>query len=94
MNENKKLRSPIKWLVGKGNMQKKIVPLLEAIPHRRYVEPFGGGASILLRKAPVELETYNDLDSGLYEFFTVIADPALFRRFYRRGCVFADAKAH
>ena len=79
-----RLRSPIKWFGGKGHMVAKILPILTAIPHTRYVEPFGGGASILMAKPPVDVETYNDLDSALYDFFTVLADPDLFPQFVRR----------
>lgn len=77
------MKSPIAWLGGKARHTARLVPLLEAIPHRRYVEPFGGGASILLAKSPVEVEVYNDLDAGLYNFFTVLADPDAFERFCR-----------
>jgi len=77
-------RSPILWFGGKGNMRAKIVPILEAIQHTRYAEPFGGGASILLAKKPVELETYNDLDSAVVDLFRVLSDEALFSKFHRR----------
>jgi DNA adenine methylase len=53
-------------------------------PHRIYVEPFGGGASVLLAKLPSPVEVYNDADHALYELFVVLADPAEFERFYRR----------
>ena len=53
---SKRLRSPIRWFGGKGNMAAKLLPILETIPHRRYVEPFGGGASLLMGKRPVEIE--------------------------------------
>jgi DNA adenine methylase len=76
------MRSPIGWFGGKGNMRGRILPTFP--PHKRYVEPFGGGASLLLAKEPVELEVYNDLDHALYEFFTTLADPGEFERFYRR----------
>jgi len=59
----KRLRSPIVWLGGKGHMIAKILPLLP--PHKTYVEPWGGGASILIAKPPSEIEIYNDLDSDL-----------------------------
>lgn len=78
------MRSPIKWFGGKGRMSAKIVPLLEQIPHTRYVEPFGGGASILLEKRPVDVETYNDLNSAIVDFFRVLCAPDLFAQFHRR----------
>jgi len=78
------MRSPIKWFGGKGHMAAKIVPLLEQIQHSRYIEPFGGGASILFAKRPVSVEVYNDVDSGLVNFFRVLCDPDLFEQFYRR----------
>lgn len=40
--------------------------------HRHYVEPFGGAANVLLVKEPSRLETYNDLDKGLVNFFRVL----------------------
>lgn len=65
-------------------MLKKILPVLAGIPHKRYCEPFGGGATVLLAKPPVEIETYNDLDSGLYSFFMCLSDPDLFPLFEQR----------
>ena len=76
-------RSPIKWFGGKGRLRRWIVDLLP--PHKHYVEPFGGGASVLLAKEPcVGNETYNDLDSALVDFFRVLTDPEQFTTFMRR----------
>ena len=41
-------------------------------PHRHYVEPFGGGAAVLLVKPPSKLETFNDLNSEIVNFFRVL----------------------
>lgn len=40
--------------------------------HRHYVEPFGGAANILLIKEPSRLETYNDLNDHIVNFFKVL----------------------
>jgi DNA adenine methylase len=79
------LRSPIWWFGGKGHQVKRILPLFP--PHRIYVEPFGGGASLLFAKEPSKTEVYNDLDSGLVRFFRVLRDPEKFARFYHLACL-------
>jgi DNA adenine methylase len=43
-------------------------------PHRVYVELFGGGGSVLLRKPRSDLEVYNDLDSEIVNVFRVLRD--------------------
>lgn len=42
--------------------------------HKNYVEPCGGAASVLLRKPVSPLETYNDLESNVVNFFRVLRD--------------------
>jgi DNA adenine methylase len=42
--------------------------------HRVYVEPYGGGAAILLRKSRAHEEVYNDLDSDIVNLFRVTRD--------------------
>jgi len=66
------LRPPIKWYGGKHYLAEWIVSRFPE--HRIYLEPFGGAASVLLNKQPVEVETYNDIDMRLTRFFRVLRD--------------------
>lgn len=43
-------------------------------PHTNYIEPCGGAASVLLQKPRSPLETYNDLDGNVVNFFRVLRD--------------------
>src|SRR5260370_30703962 len=66
------IRPPVKWHGGKRYLAKRIIEHFP--PHRVYFEAFGGGASVLLNKPPVEVETYNDLDLRITRLFRVLRD--------------------
>lgn len=49
--------------------------ILQHLPaHRTYVEPFGGGASVLLQKPRSYAEVYNDLDGEVVNLFRVVRE--------------------
>lgn len=49
--------------------------IISHIPkHKVYVEPFGGVASVLIKKAPSEYEIYNDTDNAVVNVFRVLRD--------------------
>ncbi len=78
MKNSKTLRSPFAWYGGKAYYANWII---DKFPdHRVFIEPFGGAANILLRKPISQVEVFNDLDSRLVNFFTVLRERELFEQ--------------
>jgi len=66
-------RSLFPWYGGKHRLAEWIIAHFP--PHDCYVEVFGGAASVLFAKPPSKVEIYNDIDSGLVNFFRCLRDP-------------------
>jgi DNA adenine methylase len=67
-----KLKAPFAWYGGKSRLADWIISHFP--PHDVYIEPFGGAASVLLAKAPCKVEIYNDLNSGVVNFYRCLRD--------------------
>ena len=63
---------PFGWYGGKFNHLDWLLPLLP--PAHHYCEPFGGSGAVLLNRDPSPVETYNDLDGEVVNFFQVLRE--------------------
>ena len=64
--------SAFPWPGGKTHYIGKILPYFP--DHRRYVEPFGGSAALLLNKPESYVEVFNDLDDDVVHFFRTVRE--------------------
>ena len=60
------------WYGGKFSHLDWLLPLLPEAHH--YCEPFGGSGAVLLNRPPSPVETYNDLDGEVVNFFRVLRE--------------------
>ena len=56
----------------KGNLAGEIIGMMP--PHRSYVEPFFGSGAVFFRKAKSPIETINDLDGDVVNFFRCVRE--------------------
>jgi DNA adenine methylase len=66
------VQTPLRYHGSKKGLSETLISLL---PHTHtYIEPFGGGAAVLITKRPAPVEIYNDLDDEVVNFFQVVRD--------------------
>lgn len=63
------MQGPLSYVGGKNRLASRIISLIPE--HKTFVEPFGGGAQVLFRKNPSEVEVLNDIDGELVNFYRV-----------------------
>jgi len=87
-------RPALRYYGGKWRLASWIISFFPE--HVNYVEPCGGAASVLLQKPRSPLETYNDLDSNVVNFFRVLRDrpDELIRKIRLTPWARAEYKSH
>lgn len=60
------------WYGGKYSHLDWLLPLLPSAQH--FCDVYGGSAAVLINRLPSPVETYNDIDSELVNFFRVLRD--------------------
>lgn len=65
-------RPPVRYYGGKWRVGNWVIEQFP--PHKCYVEPFCGGASVLLQKSPAWVEVLNDLNDDVIAFFDCLRD--------------------
>lgn len=60
------------WYGGTFSHLEWLLPLLPECHH--HSEPFGGSGAVLLNRPPSPVETYNDIDGEVADFFRVLRE--------------------
>lgn len=70
--ENARRKIAFGWYGGKFSHLNWLLDLLPECHH--YCEPFAGSAAVLINRRPCPVETYNDIDGEVTNFFRVLRD--------------------
>jgi DNA adenine methylase len=70
LRKPRKRRIVFGWYGGKFSHLEWLLPLLP--PAHHYCEPFAGSAAVLLNRDPSPVETYNDIDGEVVNFFRTL----------------------
>ena len=66
------MKPPFSYYGGKTNLAELIVSVLPE--HGHYVEPYAGSLAVLLAKEPTKMETVNDIDGDIMNFWRQLRD--------------------
>lgn len=64
--------TPFPWFGSKYTQASWLISLLPET--ERYVEPFGGSGVVMINRPPSDVETFNDLNSNVTNFFEVLRE--------------------
>ena len=76
------LRSPIGRFGGKGMLAARLVAM-RPLDYRAYVEPYFGGGSVFFKlpRGHADIETINDIDHAVMDFYRIVQAQGSFERF-------------
>ena len=61
------------YIGGKRLLAKKIIPIIQSIPHKSYAEPFVGMGGVFLRRTEIsKAEIINDFSKDIANFFRIL----------------------
>ncbi len=72
MRGRRRQRIAFGWYGGKFSHLDWLLPLLPSCHH--YCEPFAGSGVVLINRKPAPVETYNDIDGDVVNFFRILRD--------------------
>ena len=72
ISRKRKKRIVFGWYGGKFSHLDWLIHLLPKAHH--YCEPFAGSGAVLLNREPSSVETYNDIDGDVVNFFKILRD--------------------
>jgi len=78
---HKKMRPVLRFHGGKWRISDWIISFFP--PHTIYVEPFGGAASVLMRKTKSTIEIYNDIDTQIVNVFRILRHPRKSKKLFK-----------
>jgi DNA adenine methylase len=70
------------YVGSKCHMMKHLQPIFDEIPHRCFVDVFGGAATVTLNKKPSPVEVLNDINGNLHTLYRVLRDPIQSEKLY------------
>ncbi len=73
-SQRRKKMIALGWYGGKFSHLDFILPNLPEDAYH-FCDVFGGSAAVIINRAPAPVETYNDIDSELVNFFATLRDP-------------------
>lgn len=72
----------MKYVGSKCKMMKHLQPIFDEIPHRCFVDVFGGAASVMLNKTPSPVDVLNDINRNIYTLYKCLRDSTLCEKLY------------